>query len=70
MGDGDRFYVFVVANPGASLDKETIGAEIGRRFGAAPRGVVFGTRAEILRTTSGKPMRQAMLAQLREQGLA
>lgn len=65
LSEDDRFYVYVIAEPGADVDKDGLAASVGVKFGAVPTRVLTGPPGTILRTTSGKPMRQAMLAQLR-----
>ncbi|MCU0686123.1 MAG: AMP-binding protein [Polyangiaceae bacterium] len=67
LADDDRFYVYLIAAPGARVDADGVAAAIGVSFGAVPARVVEGPPGTILRTTSGKPMRQAMLARLREE---
>jgi fatty-acyl-CoA synthase len=63
MADGDAFYLLVVAEPG--LDPGQVAARVGTHFGAFPAAVVRGASRDIRRTTSGKPMRQATLSELR-----
>jgi len=63
IADGDRFDVIVVA---ATLDARGLSIEIALGFGAARRSVTPCGRNDILRTTRGKPIRQAMFAQLRQ----
>jgi acyl-CoA synthetase (AMP-forming)/AMP-acid ligase II len=65
MVDDDRFYLFVAR--AAELDLHALSHGITRRFGAKPAGIALGARNDILRTTAGKPMRQAMLKRLRDQ---
>jgi fatty-acyl-CoA synthase len=66
MADDDRFYLYLVPESGASVDHAGVASAIAASFGAAPARVVAGPQGSILRTSSGKPMRQAMLARLRE----
>ena len=61
--DLDRFYVAIVAPQ--ALELADLSAHIVARFGAAPAGLAIASPAELIRTTSGKPMRQATLAALR-----
>jgi len=63
LTEDDRFYLFVV--PGMAFDPAKVAAQVAVQFGAAPRAVATGSARDILRTTSGKPMRQAMLEELR-----
>ena len=65
VDDDERFYLFVARAP--DLDLQALSHGITRRFGAKPSGIALGGRSDILRTTAGKPMRQAMLKRLREQ---
>ncbi|HEU4410297.1 MAG TPA: AMP-binding protein [Polyangiaceae bacterium] len=66
LADDDRFYLYLIPEPGAALDPEGVASAIGSSFGAVPARVIAGPQGSILRTSSGKPMRQAMLARLRE----
>jgi fatty-acyl-CoA synthase len=66
LADDERFYVYAVAEAGAELDADALAASVGAHFGTVPTAVIAGAPGSILRTTSGKPMRQAMLAMLRE----
>jgi acyl-CoA synthetase (AMP-forming)/AMP-acid ligase II len=68
MADGDSFYVLVVPARGATLEPHRVAAEIGAHFGAVPRAVALGTANDMVRTTSGKPMREATLGHLRATG--
>lgn len=63
LPDSDTFYLFLVADAG--LDRVDVASRIASRFGLAPAGIATGPAKEILRTTSGKPMRGAMLDRLR-----
>ena len=69
MSEDDLFYVLVVLEPGATLAPVDVTTEIGLHFGAAPAGVATGQAKTIRRTTSGKPMRAATLADLRAAGV-
>ena len=66
LSEDDRFYLYVIAAPGQELDRTGLAAAVTQSFGTAPARVLTGEPGTILRTTSGKPMRQAMLALLRE----
>jgi fatty-acyl-CoA synthase len=64
LTEDDGFYLFIV--PSATVDPARVAAQVAVQFGAAPLGVATGRTQDILRTTSGKPMRQAMLDELRK----
>lgn len=65
----DRFYLLVVPKSAKDgIDAPSIASAIASRFGAAPAAVVVGPARSIARTTSGKPMREATLAELRRTG--
>jgi len=64
LTEDDGFYLFIV--PSAAVDPARVAAQVAVQFGAAPLGVATGRTQDILRTTSGKPMRQAMLDELRK----
>jgi fatty-acyl-CoA synthase len=66
MSDGDDFYVLVVGE--RDVDPQRVAAEVGAQFGAFPAKVVLGASRDLRRTTSGKPMRQATLSELRRAG--
>ncbi|HRC58874.1 MAG TPA: hypothetical protein PKU97_23285 [Kofleriaceae bacterium] len=66
LSEDDRFYLYVIAAPGQELDRTGLATAVAQSFGTAPARVLAGEPGTILRTTSGKPMRQAMLALLRE----
>jgi len=68
MSEDDRFFLFVVPEPGATVATDEIAALVSGQFGAAPSGVAVGPARAIQRTTSGKPMRAAMLEALRAEG--
>jgi fatty-acyl-CoA synthase len=63
LPDNDTFFLFLVAD--SNLDRVDVASRVAARFGIAPAGTAIGPTKEILRTTSGKPMRRAMLDQLR-----
>ena len=63
MNDGDQFFVAVVAPQ--ALELADLAARVLARFGAAPAGIAIASPAELVRTTSGKPMRHATLQALR-----
>lgn len=65
LPDDDGFYVYVVARHAATLEPDELVAGISRAVGFAPRGIHYGSRAGIMRTTSGKPMRHAILCRLK-----
>ena len=65
MSEDDRFFVVIVPTPNASPALAAVSARIAERFGAAPAAITLGATAELVRTTSGKPMRQVTLDALR-----
>jgi acyl-CoA synthetase (AMP-forming)/AMP-acid ligase II len=64
LTEDDGFYLFIV--PSVNVDPVRVAAQVAVQFGAAPLGIATGRAQDILRTTSGKPMRQAMLEELRK----
>lgn len=70
MPEDDRFFLLVVpASAKAGVDTSSVASAVAARFGAAPSAVAVGPARSILRTTSGKPMREPTLAELRRSGL-
>lgn len=65
LPDDGGFYVYVVAGRQATMEPEALSTGICRAVGVAPRGIHYGSRAGISRTTSGKPVRHAMLSRLK-----
>src|SRR5262245_57391751 len=63
LTEDDGFYLFIV--PSTAVDPARVAAQVAVHFGAAPLGIATGHAKDIPRTTSGKPMRQAMLDELR-----
>ncbi len=68
MADDDRFYLYVVTKDGKRPDESAIAARIGAELGAVPAAIAFGPKGNIVRTTSGKPIRRATLVDLRRRG--
>jgi acyl-CoA synthetase (AMP-forming)/AMP-acid ligase II len=69
MIEDERFYVLVVPSRGAAVDGSALAACVANEFGVAASGIAVGAARHLLRTTSGKPMRAATLAELRSHGL-
>jgi fatty-acyl-CoA synthase len=64
MVDEDQLYILAVPYGSVNLDTQRIVSFVGEHFGILPKAVIQGTSKDILRTTSGKPMRKETLRTL------
>lgn len=64
MVDDDQLYILAIPYNSANLDTQKIVSFVGQHFGILPTAVIPGTSRDIVRTTSGKPMRKETLKTL------
>jgi fatty-acyl-CoA synthase len=69
MVEEDRFYILAVPSPGAKFSRHAVSSLVCKRFGMVPRAIIVGSPIHIVRTSSGKPIRDATLTRLRQEGL-
>jgi fatty-acyl-CoA synthase len=69
MFEDEQLYLLIIPTPLSDVRIEAISSFICANFGISPRAVVQATPNQIVRTTSGKPMRYETLAAARKSGL-